>query len=307
MPTTAAFGSESTTTSLPNETAARRLDDLESIADNAQSALIYVSDEQGVVTVVSGEGDSGQEIGANDAFFVGSTSKMITAAAILQLVDQGLVGLDDLLADYVDFDVATPIAIQHLLQHKSGLGDGDSMYDTCDPDEVMEGLAALATRPFNLEPGAAASYSTNGFNMLSLVMSSATGMPAAAVVRQNIFVPLGMESTFFTGAEHGPMLVVGDEGWDEDCPADHMDIGTGGGFANPAADLDIFMRALFEGDLLTEESLDEMMAVESPTTRKRSQKEFRPVKGLVKRRCSTSGSRPLAMTAGCGKQFATYR
>ena len=250
-------------TSVPTDNAFRSTAELQSIADAAGRALIFVSDQHGITTVVSGEGDNGEAIHPDDAFFLASASKMITAATILQLVDQGLVGLDDLLADYVDFEVATPITIRHLLQHKSGLPDGFSIYDTCDPDEVMEGLADLAVRPFNTEPGAAAAYSTNGFNMLSLVMSSATGQTAADVVRQNIFEPLGMTSTYFTGAEDGPPLVVGGESWDPDCEADRMDIGTGGGFASSAADLDTFMRALFEGDLLTEESLNEMTTADS--------------------------------------------
>jgi D-alanyl-D-alanine carboxypeptidase len=265
--TTAASAVESESsgaaTSVPTDNAFRSAAELQSIADAAGRALIFVSDQHGTTTVVSGEGDNGEAIHPDDAFFLGSGSKMITAATILQLVDQGLVGLDDLLADYVDFEVATPITIRHLLQHQSGLGDDNSIYDTCDPDEVMEGLADLAVRPFNTEPGAGAAYSTNGFNMLSLVMSSATGQSAADVVRQNIFEPLGMTSTYFTGAEDGPPLVVGGESWDPDCEADRMDIGTGGGFASSAADLDTFMRALFEGDLLTEESLNEMTTADS--------------------------------------------
>ena len=236
---------------------------LQSIADDAGRALIYVSDAQGISVVVSGEGSNGSPIKPGDAFFLGSASKMITAVAILQLVDQGLVGLDDMLADYVDFDVATPITIRHLLQHKSGLGDTDKIYETCDPNEVMEGLAALAASRYNLEPGIRGSYSTNGFNMLSLVMSSATGLTAAEVLRQNIFEPLGMTSSFFTGVEDGPPLAVGEESWDPDCAAESMDIGTGGGFASSAADLDIFMRSLFDGDILSSESLTEMTTVDS--------------------------------------------
>ncbi|MGI9623220.1 MAG: serine hydrolase [Acidimicrobiales bacterium] len=114
------------------------------MADGVRRALIHASDAQGQETVVSGEGTTGSQIGPDDPFFLGSGSKMITAAAVLQLVDQGLVGLDDLLADYVHFEVADPISIRHLLQHKSGLGDNDDLYDTCEPDEVLEGLAALA-------------------------------------------------------------------------------------------------------------------------------------------------------------------
>jgi CubicO group peptidase (beta-lactamase class C family) len=254
---------EAPTTLAPGETSVRDIADLQAIADSAGRALIYVSDEEGVTAVVSGEGTNGREIQAGDAFFIGSGSKMITAAAVLTLVDEGLVGLDDLLADYVDFDVATPITIRHLLQHKSGLGDNDSIYDTCDPDEVMEGLAALATSPYNSDPGTRASYSTNGFNMLSLVMSSASGMSAADLVRQNIFEPLGMTSTFFTGAEDGPPLVFGEQSWDDECLAERMDIGTGGGFASSASDLDTFMRALFEDNLLSEASLTQMTTVES--------------------------------------------
>ena len=208
-------------------------------------------------------GTNGGPIEPDDAFFIGSGSKMITAAAILQLVDEGVVDLDGVLADYVDFEVATPITIRHLLQHKSGLGDSDEIYNTCNPEEVMEGLAELAADPSNPEPGTRASYSTNGFNMLSLVMSSSTGLAAADVVRQNIFEPLLMESTFFTGAEDGPQLVVGEDSWDPNCAAEKTDIGTGGGFASSARDLDTFMRALFDGDLLSDKSLDETTTIDS--------------------------------------------
>lgn len=251
------------TTTAPPPASVRSPSDLQAIADAAGDALIFVSDDSGVSTAVSGQGDTGAAIESDDAFLLGSTSKMITAATILRLVDQGLVGPDDLLADYVEFEVATPITIRHLLQHTSGLSDDNSIYDTCDPDEVMEGLAAQAIRRYNRDPGLAASYSTNGFNMLALVMSAATGQSAADVVRGNIFEPLAMTSTFFTGAEEGPELVVGETSWDPECAAERMDIGTGGGFASSAADLDTFMRALFEGDLLSDESLDEMMTVGS--------------------------------------------
>ena len=266
--TTSSTGTEDTTAGPESDSgttsaSARSQSGLQAIADAAGDALVFVSDEGGVSTAVSGQGDTGELIESDDAFFLGSTSKMITAATILRLVDRGLVGLDDLLADYVDFEVATPITIRHLLQHTSGLPDDFSIYETCDPDEVMDGLAALAIRPQNREPEQGAEYSTTGFNMLSLVMSAATGQSAADVVRENIFEPLAMTSTFFTGAEEGPQLVVGDEPWDPECAADHMDIGTGGGFASSAADLDIFVRALFEGNLLTEESLNEMMTVGS--------------------------------------------
>ena len=251
------------TTTVPAEATGKGTGQLQAIADAAGDALIFVSDEGGVFTAVSGHGDTGVAIEPDAAFFLGSGSKMITAATILRLVDQGLVGLDDLLADYVDFEVATPITIRHLLQHTSGLSDDNSIYDTCDPDEVMDGLAAQAIGPYNREPGQRAGYSTNGFNMLSLVMSAATGQSAADVVRENIFEPLAMTSSFFTGAEDGPVLVVGETSWDPECAAERMDIGTGGGFASSAVDLDIFMRALFDGDLLTAESLDEMMTVGS--------------------------------------------
>jgi D-alanyl-D-alanine carboxypeptidase len=189
---------------------------------------------------------------------------MITAATILRLVDQGLLGLDDLLADHVDFEVATPITIRHLLQHTSVIPDDCSIYESCDPDEVLAGLAALAADPSNPDPGSTSEYSTTGFNLLSLVMSSATGLDAAEVLRQEVFDPLSMTSSFFTGAEDGPPLVVGEDGWRRDCPVDEeMDIWTGGGYASSAEELDTFLRALFEGDLLSAASLTQMTTVGS--------------------------------------------
>ena len=241
--------------------------DLEAVASEAQQAIILVSDDQGEVVVSAGE-VGGRPLEGDDVFLIGSATKMMTAVEVLRLADQGKIGLDDLLADYVEFEVATPITIRHLLQHTSGLNDSDSFY-SCDLEEVMEGLASVAAQPVS-EPGASALYSTNGFNMLSLVIASATGRDTNEVFREDLFEPLGMTSTYFTEAEAGPEdpdAVVVLDGIDENrpqpCPSDELAIGTGGGFASSVQDLDVFVRALFDGELLTETSLNAMTTVGS--------------------------------------------
>jgi len=219
-----------------------------------------VSNSLGSEVVSSGVSVHGEPIETDSVFSLWSGTKMVAAVAILQLVDEGLVELDGLLADYVDFEVATPITIRHLLQHQSGLPNFWGADDVaCNGDELLRGLKDLAADP-NLQPGETTSYSSAGFSMLALVMSSVTGKDAALVMRDNLFGPLGMGSTYFAESETGQPAINADE---SDCPLHETTFGTGGDLRTSVSDLDVFMKGVFESGLLTEESLEQMLTFDA--------------------------------------------
>ncbi len=96
------------------------------------------------------------------SFRVASISKLVTALAVMQLVERGLVGLDRDVGDYLGFVLrnphfpATPITTRMLLSHTSSLRDGD-LYTAALPDLLeTERLPCLATRA----PAAARWYAT---------------------------------------------------------------------------------------------------------------------------------------------------
>jgi CubicO group peptidase (beta-lactamase class C family) len=208
-------------------------------------------------------------------FNMASASKMFTAIAITQLVESGTLSFDDPISKYVDGswypkDVTDRVTIHHLLTHTSGLGDyfNETFHagSRLRWRELNDYKELIAGDTLAFEPGTAWGYSNIGAFMLGVVIESATGEDYFDYVRENVFEPLGMENTGF---------------YDLDCPVENLAIGyrpssdcgagwknnyyelvvrgsPGGGAYSTAPDLLEFARALEEGRLVSQESLDLM-------------------------------------------------
>lgn len=148
--------------------------------------------------------DTDLRINSATQFRIGSISKPITALAIMQLVEDGKISLEDkLLSFYPELPQNfEKITLRHLLSHRSGLLDYiDDNTDLSDLDNVPtiemlnffdnSGLENLA-----FEPGTSGRYSNTGYVLLALVVEKVTGMSLPAYLDQEIFVPLGMSNTF---------------------------------------------------------------------------------------------------------------
>ena len=132
---------------------------------------------------------------------IGSISKQITANAVLLLVEDGKLSLDDPLSKYLQ---RTPpawkaITIRHVLTHTAGLPDfdtGNIGFSYRREYTEAEFVDLLAAHPLQFTPGEQWSY-TNGFPLLGIVVERASGMPYVDFVRTRIFEPLGMKSARF--------------------------------------------------------------------------------------------------------------
>jgi D-alanyl-D-alanine carboxypeptidase len=230
-------------------------EELQAIADEQSFAIIAVSDRDGGTVVTAGETSAGEPIEPDDAFFIGSTTKMVTSVAILQLVDEGLVALDAPAADYLDFPMDAAITVRHLLQHESGITAPDPW--TCDAEATLDGLVAIAAAGPAVEPGEIVNYSTTGFMYLGQIIEGATGQDPGAVMAIKLFEPLGMDSTNFLESQSGPIPVAGTSAEDA-CPGTDTTTGTGGGLVSSAPDLEALLRAVHEDGLLTAASYAEL-------------------------------------------------
>jgi CubicO group peptidase (beta-lactamase class C family) len=142
-------------------------------------------------------------------FNLASTTKVFTAVAILQLVEQGRVSLDETLArvlpDYPNQEAANKITILDLLGHKSGLGDFfGSEYGESNPmqyQSLRDYLPLFAAKPLLFEPGTKTRYSNAGFIVLGLVIEQLSGMSYYDYVRDHIFKPADMANTGFWSYE----------------------------------------------------------------------------------------------------------
>ncbi|MFD9575003.1 serine hydrolase domain-containing protein [Streptomyces sp. NPDC059982] len=144
-------------------------------------------------------------------FRVGSETKTFTVTALLQLVDQGKVGLDDPIGKYVSgVPNGDRITLRELAGMRSGLFNysEDPAFDkalTSSPDRVFtprELLGYSFGHPVNFAPDAKFEYSNTNLILLGLVIEKTTGRRLADVVNQDVIKAAGLHHTLFpTGSE----------------------------------------------------------------------------------------------------------
>ncbi len=132
---------------------------------------------------------------------IASITKPMTAVAVLQLHERGLLDLDaplsTLLPDY-PADAARAMTTRQLLWHTAGV-DG---YGSTKERETVETFATLADaarvfwdRKLLFEPGTAYQYTTYGYVVLGLVIEAVSGQSYGAYLREHVWEPAGMQST----------------------------------------------------------------------------------------------------------------
>jgi CubicO group peptidase (beta-lactamase class C family) len=129
-----------------------------------------------------------------------SVTKQFTATAIMLLVEDGRVGLDDRVGKYVEGvpEGWSAVTIRHLLTHTSGIKDYinelhlQSGCDDVTPQQIFE---AASKAPLNFAPGERFAYSNTVYVALGMIIQKLTGAPFDAFLRERVFTPLGMTRT----------------------------------------------------------------------------------------------------------------
>jgi CubicO group peptidase (beta-lactamase class C family) len=149
--------------------------------------------------------EQGIAITPQSVFYIASTSKQFTAAAVALLAEEGRIALDDPVRKYVPElpAWADSITIRHLVHHTSGIRDylaltgmaGGSFGDEI-PEERAIALIARQ-RAVDFAPGTRWSYSNSGYLLLSVIVKRVTGTSLREYADARIFRPLGMTHTRF--------------------------------------------------------------------------------------------------------------
>lgn len=136
-------------------------------------------------------------------FRIGSITKQFTAVAVLQLMEQGKLSLQDDITRFIP-DYPTHgyhITIEHLLTHTSGIASYTSEPDymkqmsmEVSPKEMIDRFKNL---PMNFAPGTQWRYSNSGYFLLGYIIEVITGKPYSAYVEENFFKPLGMTNSYY--------------------------------------------------------------------------------------------------------------
>lgn len=138
-----------------------------------------------------------------------SVSKQFTAAAILLLVEQGRLSLDDRLRRWLPElpEADDAITLRQVLTHSSGLVDYEDLMPADATGQISDqGVLELLVREPRLyfAPGSQYRYSNSGYVLLGLVVERASGMPLADFLHDRIFQPLGMHHTLMYERGRGP-------------------------------------------------------------------------------------------------------
>jgi len=147
-----------------------------------------------------------------------------TATLVMQLVDEGLLDLDEPIVKHLpdfrvaDEEVSRTVTARQLLAHTSGI-DGDLFLDTGRGDDCVEKYVAAMKDLGQVHPqGATMSYCNSGFTLLGRLVEVLRGQSWDAVLRERLFVPLGLESAgtlpeeaLLFGAATGHMVLPGQD------------------------------------------------------------------------------------------------
>ncbi len=136
-------------------------------------------------------------------FRLGSITKQFTAVAVLMLVEEGKVGLQDEITKFFpDYPThGRRITVEHLLTHTSGIQSYtgiSSFRDGARRDLSVDSLIAMfRDQPMNFAPGERFSYNNSGYVLLGAIIEKVSGMTYADFVRTRIFEPLGMRNSAY--------------------------------------------------------------------------------------------------------------
>lgn len=196
----------------PKDEAATKIDSICSElfpADEPGAALLVLQGDEIIIDKGYGIADleSGSAIDGNTSFCVASISKQFTAVAILQLAEQGKLSLEDNIKNYFPeykADFYEKIQIKHLLSHSSGIPDARDRSNEersifANEEYVMQYLPGLEL--INFEPGTEYEYINPTFLMLGSIVEKVSGMPFTEYVKENIFIPAGMDHSLFFEAD----------------------------------------------------------------------------------------------------------
>ena len=148
---------------------------------------------------------NGRPVKADTPFLIGSASKPLTANIVLQLVDEGLLSLDEPVLPHIAHltgagpDGFEEVTVRHLLNHTAGLSMGVGLAGTNrihrSEDALDRRVAELLSQPLAAPPGRF-EYSNAGAMLLAAVIEQVTGDRFHQVLQDRIFGPMGMTDTF---------------------------------------------------------------------------------------------------------------
>lgn len=229
--------------------------------DGVPGALAYEKGHRAVRAGTAELGSGKPMVGPEGRFRMGSDTKSFTAAAVMRLVADGKLRVDDRAGRYVPQLADSPITLRQLLKQRSGLTEYARLIDWTTPN-TEEGYLDLALKAGpEFEPGAEWGYSNTNYMVLGMVIDRVSGTDYRTYVKRTILEPLGLKSTYWPA--RGELTLRGpharnygvhpahpEQGQVDVTELPGYEFGASGGLVTTPGDLNAFWDALFGGKLL---------------------------------------------------------
>jgi len=199
---------------------------------------------------------------------IASVSKPITAIAVMQLVEKGLIKLDDDISKYVPYfpKKKWPVTVRELLTHTSGIrGYRPGEFDSKEfYSGIKEAVLTLASDSLEFKPGTKYSYNTLAYNLLAAAVENVSKLSFGDYLKKRVFDPAGMSLTklevqadIVTNRAHGYVKTADSI---KNAPLADLSVKyAGGGIISNVEDLLKLGKALIENKLILKSTLDSML------------------------------------------------
>jgi D-alanyl-D-alanine carboxypeptidase len=185
------------------------------IVDDAAAAFMAKQGVPGIAVAVVRHGaivyergygyadrDADAPAGADTRFEIGSITKQMTAACIVQQVRAGHLSLEDRLEKFIpDYPAAAKVTVRQLLGQSSGIPEYAFFGAEEQPQTAEQIVQRVAAKPLEFPPGTRFSYSNTNYALLGHILELVSREPFADYVRAHIFAPAHMTHSAFTWDE----------------------------------------------------------------------------------------------------------
>ncbi len=245
---------------------------------------IVLVDEDGIAWRFGVGADSrnpGLVADSETAYRIGSVSKLFTDIVVMQMVEKGILDLDEPVTTYLpDFnpqnDFDAPITLRLLMSHSSGLvrePPVGNYFDASGPS-LAQTVSSLNSTALVYAPGGKVQYSNAGIAVVGRVLESVSGLPFAQLLEENALRPLGMTHSAFTPEERVIERLPEAYMWSYQgdrtiAPTFELGMQPAGSMFSTMDDLALFMGALIRkgaglnGRILREATLEQMWTPQS--------------------------------------------
>lgn len=254
-------------------------DQIDAIIENAINETQLVGASVGVmrhneVIFARGYGyadlDNKVEATEHTVYQVGSITKQFTALAIMVLVEQGKVNLNDIMLDYLPNYPQRDhkVTIDQLLNHTSGIKsytDIEKFWEISERDLSRKEIIDLfSSEPVEFSPGENYQYNNSGYYLLGLIIENVSGMRYADFLKANVWQPLEMFDTHYLGKNKNvENLATGYDHKDNELvlarPLGMDNPFSGGSLGSSVLDLLKWQTALNEDQLISRQSYNKMI------------------------------------------------